>query len=949
VSPASLWKELWGRCPRAIPEWARAIGRASALLSIPTMIAIVVSPLLLHPWTLGQRNWDQMNAQRYVVVKSLARFHQFPFWDPWSCGGHAAWGAQESAPIVVSPFLPAYLWLPLPIAIRVEIVGWAIIGAAGAWMLARRFTRSTAVAALLVLAFAVDSRWSMQVAVGHSWHLLYALLPWTLFFFDRAVAPDAPQGRRALRDLVLAATCMALMVYGDAIYPAPHTGFVLVVYACVIARATRSWRPVGALAVCATLAAGLSAPKLLALWEQMQRFPRYIRSEEAVWPWHLPDLLTIRLGDYTAVSSWTVGMWHEWGLYLGWPLLLAVIAGVASSRGSRERALKWAGLAMIVFVIGGFHALSPWRLLHLLPVFKSQHVPSRWLYPAVLVFGCAAASGAERLLGRAGQRRAFVEALLGAGALACAIDMGLVAREPMAQSFVDPAPAIADTVTPFHVVHRLPPRADYQTNLWDVTTLPGVMENVGTMECVTFAGYHEIERDMFGRTPRLGAWGEEDPDYRGEAYVAEGEGSATITSWTPNEVVVTVRGAQPGDRLVLNQNWDAGWSADGTPAIAYRDAVATTLGPATAVDGTWSVRFRYRPRTFGLGLAVFIATAAGIALFLARRGKAALLALPLASLGCSTEQLKHASDGVDVPSAPASAASDPLRTPAHFPTARGDVFVTPLEHAGVLLGWDGKAFYFDPTYAGAEVAPEAPPAIDDTTLPRADAILLTDFHSDHFDPLALSRLRENAVVVAPPVVAERTHVDVVLRQGDTRVIAGIGVTAVPMYNVARGPAPGILYHPRGRGDGYLLDLAGTRVYVSGDTDCTPEVRALRDVTVAIVAMDGRTTMSPSEAAECLLAMRPRVVIPYHDWGADLGELRRALDGSGIELRELPFYPRPERLRVRAVSACDHGHWGRCAELLDVAQQLDPRSDEDPRVVRAREQVRAGLDTLPLLR
>ncbi len=737
-------------------------------------------------------------------------------------------------------------------------------------------------------------------------------------------------------------------MYGDAIYPAPHTAFVLVVYAFVIARATRSWRPVRALAVCMALAAGLSAPKLLPLWELMHRFPRYIRSEEALWPWHLPDLLTTRLGDYTAVSSWTVGMWHEWGLYLGWPLLVALVAGVVASRGSRERALKWAGLAMIVFVIGGFHALAPWRLLHLLPVFKSEHVPSRWLYPAVLVLGCAAASGAERLLGRAGQRRAFFEALLGVGALACAIDMGLVAREPMSQSFVDPSPSIADVVTPFHVVQRLPPRADYETNLWDVASLPGVMQNVGTMECVTFAGYHETQRDMFGRMPGLGAWGEEDPDYRGEAYVAEGEGSATITSWTPNEVVVTVRGAHAGAHLVLNQNWDTGWSADGAPAIAYRDAVATTLGPANAADGTWSVRFRYRPRTFDFGLALLIATAAGIALVLARRGKVALLVLPLASLGCSTEPLKHASDTVDIPSAPASAASDPARTPDHFPTARGDVYVTPLEHAGVLLGWDGKALYFDPIYAVAEVAPEAPPAINDTTLPRADAIFLTDFHSDHFDPIAVSRLRENAVVVAPPAVAERTHVDVVLRPGDTRVVDGIGVTAVPMYNVARGPAPGQLYHPPGRGDGYLLDLAGTRVYVSGDTDCTPEVRALRDVAVAIIAMDGRTTMSPGEAAACLLAMRPRVVIPYHDWGADLGELRHALDGSGIDLRELNFYPRPERLRVRATRACDEGHWGRCAELLDLAQQLDPRSEDDTRVVRARQRARAGLDTLPLL-
>jgi len=944
VSPASLFQQLWGRCPKAIPHWARAVGRVAALAAVPAMIALVVWPLLEHPWTLGPRNWDQMNAQRYVVVKTLARFHQFPFWDPWSCGGHAAWGGPESAPIVVSPFLPAYLFLPLPIAIRTEIIGWAIIGAVGSWMLARRFTRSAALAAFVVLAFAVDSRWAMQVAVGHTWHLLYALLPWALFLFDRAIEPEATHPRRA-RDLLLASACMALMVYGDAIYPAPHTAFLLLVYACVIARQTRSWRPVRALTACAVVAAGLSAPKLLPLMEQMQRFPRFIKSEEAIWPWNLPRLLTLRLGDYSAVSGWIVGMWHEWGLYLGWPLLLALILGVAVSRGSRERALKLAGLAMVVLVIGGFHPLAPWRLLHLLPVFKSQHVPSRWLYPAVLVLGCAAASGGERLLGRAAGRRAVFEALLGVAALCCAIDLGLVAREPLAEAFVNPAPQMADEVTPFHIVHKLPPRADYRTNLWDIATLPGIIDNVGTMECVTFAGYHETQRDMFGRMPGLGAWGEGDPDYRGEAYVAEGEGSAAVVSWTPNEVVVSVHGARAGEHVVLNQNWDPGWTADGVPAVAVHDAV----GAAVLAD-VETVRFRYRPRTWNLGLALLAATGALIVLALTRRWKLMMIAFALGCAACSAEKPLPAFDGVEVPSAPASAASDPRRTAEHFPTAKGDLSITPLEHAGILLGWDGKALYIDPTYASPPplAVPEAPPIIDDATLPRADGIFVTDVHADHLDTVALSRLRVNATVVGPPAAAERTHVDVVLKEGDTRTVAGVVATAVPMYNVARGPAAGLLYHPRGRGVGYLLDFAGTRAYVSGDTDCTPEVAALRDIAVAFIAMDGRSSMAPSEAATCALAMRPRVLIPYHDWGADLVPLRKALEGSGVEVRELAFYPRPEHLRVRASHACDEGHWGRCIELLDWAEQLDPRGEQDLRVVRWRQQAQAGLDPVPFI-
>jgi L-ascorbate metabolism protein UlaG (beta-lactamase superfamily) len=411
-------------------------------------------------------------------------------------------------------------------------------------------------------------------------------------------------------------------------------------------------------------------------------------------------------------------------------------------------------------------------------------------------------------------------------------------------------------------------------------------------------------------------------------------------------VTVTVRGARAGDHLVLNQNFDSGWSVDRVPAVSVGDAVAAVL-----TGDVETVRFRYRPRTWALSLVLFAATALSIATAFGWRRRVALLALPVACLGCSADPPTHVSEDVDIPSASGSAATDAGRSQADFPTAQRDLRITPLEHAGLVLGWRDEALYFDPIYGSPPpfTAPEAPPALDDATLPRADAVFITDAHSDHLDPLALARLHGHAVIVGPPAVAERTNVDLVIREGDTRVVVGVSVTAIPMYNVSRGPAPGVVFHPRGRGYGYLLDLGGTRVYVSGDTDCTPDVRALRNVAVAILAIDGRITMSPAEAAACALAMHPRAVIPYHDWGADLGELRRALDGSGIELRELPFYPRPERLRAGAMHACDDRHWGRCIELLDLAQQLDPRTDEDPRVVQAREQARAGLDTVPLLR
>ena len=588
------------------------VGRVAALAAVPAMFLLVLSPLLMHPWTLGQHNWDQMNTQRQVVVTTLERYHQFPFWDPYTCGGHPAWGSLESAPITVSPFLPAYLLLPLPIAIRIEILGWAIFGAFGFWKLASRFTQSTAVRALVVVVSLLNSRWGMQIGAGHSWHLLYALLPWTLFWFDRSLDAGATP-YRVCRDRVLAGLAIALMAYGDGIYPVPHTAFALLVYAAVLARTTRSWRPMIALAWTGATALGLAAAKLLPLSQALARFPRLIKSDEAMWPQYLYGIFTWREGDYTASATFATGMWHEWGLYLGWPALVGLVAAVVASRGPRERALKWAGFIMLSFVLGGFHPLTPWRLLHLLPVFKSQHVPSRWLYAAVIFLAVAGASGAERWLRRRGARRPVLEALLGVAALGIALQMGSVTREPLAQSFVNPAPAPHAPSPAFHMVHRLPPQPDYVPGLWDVATLPGVLDNVGTLECDTDNGIHITHRNPEGRAPGVGAYGDNDPDYRGEVYVAERNAPARVVSWTPNEVTVAVEGASPGDHIVLNQNWDAGWRADGSAALAYRDAVSTL---ATSANET--VRFHYWPRTQWLGLGVTLLTLAGIAFALRR-------------------------------------------------------------------------------------------------------------------------------------------------------------------------------------------------------------------------------------------------------------------------------------------------------------------------------------------
>ncbi len=132
-----------------------------------------------------------------------------------------------------------------------------------------------------------------------------------------------------------------------------------------------------------------------------------------------------------------------------------------------------------------------------------------------------------------------------------------------------------------------------------------------------FPGLSIFARDAHGVVKGMGAKGRGDPAYRGEAYTSTGKGKAELIHFTPNAMTVHVDGAVPGDLLVLNQNWDPGWRGDGSPAVAFHDAVATVIQAPNE-----TVLFRYRPHYWGVSLGISIVTVTGIAFAYARRRRA---------------------------------------------------------------------------------------------------------------------------------------------------------------------------------------------------------------------------------------------------------------------------------------------------------------------------------------
>ncbi len=129
-----------------------------------------------------------------------------------------------------------------------------------------------------------------------------------------------------------------------------------------------------------------------------------------------------------------------------------------------------------------------------------------------------------------------------------------------------------------------------------------------------------------------------------------------------------------------------------------------------------------------------------------------------------------------------------------------------------------------------------------------------------------------------------------IANGETKTFAGVTVEAVPMYNLQRGPQPGQLFHTKGRGNGYVVTVGGKRLYFAGDTECTPEMKALKNIDAAFVPMNLPYTMPPAEAAECVAAFQPKIVYPYHYRGSNVEEFTAALKGKGVEVRALNWYP-----------------------------------------------------------
>jgi len=209
-------------------------------------------------------------------------------------------------------------------------------------------------------------------------------------------------------------------------------------------------------------------------------------------------------------------------------------------------------------------------------------------------------------------------------------------------------------------------------------------------------------------------------------------------------------------------------------------------------------------------------------------------------------------------------------------TSGGDLEISFIGHGTLMFKYNGKIIHIDPFSRMANYA----------AMPKADMIFLTHHHRDHLDQAALQHVRTpETIVVLTKICAEKIEGGIIMKNGDIKTIEGIKVEAVPAYNLVHKRGNGQLFHPRGEGNGYVLTFGDTRVYIAGDTENTPEMKALQAIDYAFLPMNLPYTMTPEMAADAARGLKPRVLYPYHYGDTDTSRIVELLkDTPEIEVR-----------------------------------------------------------------
>lgn len=216
-----------------------------------------------------------------------------------------------------------------------------------------------------------------------------------------------------------------------------------------------------------------------------------------------------------------------------------------------------------------------------------------------------------------------------------------------------------------------------------------------------------------------------------------------------------------------------------------------------------------------------------------------------------------------------------------FETDLGELAIHFIGHGSLMMEWDNKVIHIDPSTREANYS----------NLPDADLVLITHHHGDHCDPAALEQIvTDETEIILTKLAREKTRRGTTLPNDQSIEIENFKITAIPAYNLVHKRDNGDFFHPKGCCNSYLIEAGGMRIFIGGDTENTPEMKALKDVDIAFLPMNLPYTMTPEMVADAARGFQPRILYPYHYGATDPQELVKLLNDLktvDVRIRNMP--------------------------------------------------------------
>ncbi len=566
----------------------------------------LLSPILSNITYWGQHDWDQHFLYHGTAELSIKKFHQFPLWNPFYCGGNP-YIANPQTPIL-TPFFFLLLIFGTVVGLKIQALVYFFLGLLGMYFLAKELKITGYAAFIPPVVFMMSSWYALRVLVGHTTFFPFALLPWAVYFYLKSY--------KEKHYLIFMAFTLACMFLAGGVYPLLFSAVFLGLYALFDTIELKKAKPLILLAIAAILVVSFSAIKLLPMIEFTTATGYKIDDKE----YHTYGLFAKGLFERNqnieqqneiigrsasiptdqlqsaSVEGRVPWGWHEYSAYLGIPAFLLFLLAFLKFKENWKLILL--SLIFMLLALGNVALVPIWNVLKLLPFFSSVHLPSRFI---IMFVFCAAI-----LAGKAAQDTKFLrnKVILIGLILIITLDMLLVARPVLSGTF---------PIRPFDIntYEYGEYKQIYVDSLVVIGQYPNMLQNLGTWNC--YERIHLKQRSI----PELLDVAGKNPNFIGNAYFLETNESFDFSYFSPNRLEVEFK-TNATRTLVINQNYYAGWKAKNKQAFSQNGLIAVTVNPSET-----KAAFYYWPNSFVIGLLVSLAAVFGCAVFLFMKFKKA--------------------------------------------------------------------------------------------------------------------------------------------------------------------------------------------------------------------------------------------------------------------------------------------------------------------------------------